>query len=88
MANESRICEVSGKPRAGKHFLRVKFNNSGNYSTILISDGRVNASNQLAWTSGSLSGNVWHEVRVEDVTAGIPTVIVGSVNAASSYSSE
>ena len=67
MANESRICEVSGKPRAGKHFLRVKFNNSGNYSTILISDGRVNASNQLAWTSGSLSGNVWHEVRVEEV---------------------
>ena len=67
---DSRICEVSGKPRSGKHFLRVKFNNSGSYSTILISDGLVTANNQLAWTSGSLAGNVWHETRVEEVDPG------------------
>ena len=66
-ANESRMCEVVGKPRAGKHFMRVKFNNTGSYSTILISDGRVTPNNQLAWTSGSLTGGVWHEIRVEEV---------------------
>lgn len=67
VATESRMCEVMGKPRAGKHLVRVKFNSSGNYSTILISDGKVTPNNQLAWTSGSLAGNVWHEVRVEEV---------------------
>lgn len=64
---DSRSCELSGKPRPGKFFMRVKFNNDGMYSTILISNGLVSANNQIAWTYGSLAGNVWHEVRIEHV---------------------
>jgi len=67
-SSDSRSCELSGKPRPGKFFARVKFNNDGMYSTILISNGLVSANNQIAWTVGSLAGNVWHEVRVEHVS--------------------
>ena len=67
-ASESRSCELLAKPRPGKFFTRVKFNNDGMYSTILISNGLVSADNQLAWTFGSLAGNVWHEVRIEHVS--------------------
>lgn len=66
--SDSRSCELSGKPRPGKFFARVKFNNDGMYSTILISNGLVGANNQIAWTNGSLAGNVWHEVRIEHVS--------------------
>ena len=66
--SDSRSCELSSKPRPGKFFARVKFNNDGMYSTILISNGLVKANNQLAWTYGSLAGNVWHEVRIEHVS--------------------
>lgn len=64
---DSRSCEMLSKPRPGKFFMRVKFNNDGMYSTILISNGLVSANNQIAWTNGSLAGNVWHEVRIEHV---------------------
>jgi hypothetical protein len=66
-SNESRSCEMLSKPRPGKFFMRFK-PNGPNYSTILISNGLVNANNQLAWTSGSLAGNVWHEIRIEHVS--------------------
>ena len=65
---DSRSCELISKPRPGKFFARVKFNNDGRYSTILISNGLVKANNQIAWTYGSLAGNVWHEVRIEHVS--------------------
>lgn len=66
--SDSRSCELSGKPRPGKFFARVKFNNDGTYSVITISNGLVKANNQIAWTNGSLAGNVWHEVRIEHVS--------------------
>ena len=68
VAGDSRMCEVTGKPRPGKFFMRVKFNGTGNYSTIAVSTGLITPNNQVAWTSGSLAGNVWHEVRIEHVS--------------------
>ena len=49
--SDSRSCELISKPRPGKFFARVKFNNDGMYSVIAISNGLVNANNQLAWTA-------------------------------------
>lgn len=66
-SSSSRSFEVTGKPRPGKFFMRVKYNGS-NYAVILISPELVNANNQLAWTSGSLPANVWHEVKVEHIS--------------------
>ena len=44
--SDSRSCELSSKPRPGKFFARVKFNNDGMYSVIAISNGLVKANNQ------------------------------------------
>lgn len=64
----SRSFEVTGKPRPNtKCFMRVRFNGSP-YPVIAISNGLITASNQVAWTLGSLAANVWHEVKVEHVS--------------------
>lgn len=64
----SRSFEVTGKPRPNtKCFMRVRFNGSP-YPVIAISNGLITASNQVAWTIGSLAANVWHEVKVEHVS--------------------
>lgn len=67
--SSSRCFEVTGKPRpGGKYFMRLKVGPGSNYAVVLISNGLVNANNQLAWTSGSLAPNVWHEIRVEHIS--------------------
>lgn len=66
-AGSSRCFEVTGKPRPGKFFMRVRFNGS-NYSVVTVSTGLVNANNQVAWTSGSMAANVWHEIKVEHIS--------------------
>lgn len=66
-ASDSRSCEVLGKPRPGKFFMRVKFNGPS-YSVITISNGLVSPNNQVAWTTGSLAANVWHAIRIEHVS--------------------
>lgn len=63
----SRCFEITGKPRPGKFFMRVKFN-ATIYSVITISVGLVSASDQVAWTKGSLAGGVWHEIKIEHVS--------------------
>lgn len=66
-ASSSRCFEVTGKPRPGKFFMRVRYNGS-NYAVVLISTGLVTSNNQVAWTSGSLAANVWHEIKVEHIS--------------------
>lgn len=63
----SRCFEVTGRPRPGKFFMRVKFN-ATIYSVITISVGLVSTTDQVAWTKGSLAGGAWHEIKIEHVS--------------------
>lgn len=69
--SSSRCFEVTGRPRPGKQFMRVMFNGTvAGYSCIAISTGLITADNQVAWTVAIPAPNVWHEIKIEEVSAG------------------
>ena len=72
LPQDSLSCELTAKPRPGKWYARVRFNNGhpelgGHYCIAVISSGPLTADNQLAWTA-TLRLDVWHDVRIEHVS--------------------
>ena len=70
------MCSVTGKPRAGKLMLRIRYTGTGYRAVVALS--AYSLAGRLAWRDG-FAANVWYTVRIEHLGGSTFAFYIGTV---------